>query len=79
MIILAFFIALFGVFLLGLCLYFDCANKNIDSIFYSPLNPEDDEAQIRELLLIYPRAVIIVPESKINSLLFKSNSRVIIQ
>ena len=76
---LAFVITLLGIFLLGICLYTDRANKNIDTIFFSPLNPEADEAEIRELLLLYPRAVIIVPDSHMNSIIFKNNSRVIVQ
>ena len=79
MIVLAFVIALFGIGLLGICLYVDRTHKEIDTIFYSPLNSEDDEIQIRELLFLYPRAVIIVPESEVNSLIFKNNSRVIAQ
>ncbi len=79
MIVLAFIIALFGVGLLCICLYFDQTNKNIDTVFYSPINPEDDEIQIRELLLTYPRAVIVVPESQMNSVIFKNNTRVIVQ
>ncbi len=79
MIVLAFVIALFGVIFLCMCLYLDCQNKSIDTVFYSPLNPEDDEEQIRELLFIYPRAVVIVPKSQMNSYLSKNNSRVIVQ
>ena len=79
MIALAFAIVLLGVILLWLCLYFDRRNKNIDTVVYSPLDPENDEAQIRQLLFIYPRAVIIVPKSNINFQLVKDNKRVIIQ
>ncbi len=79
MIVLAFVIALFGVTLLLICLYFDQTNKSIDTVFYSPLDPEDDEAQIRELLFTYPHAVIVVPESETNLLLNKTNPRVIVQ
>lgn len=79
MIALAFAVALFGFGLLIICLYADRKNKDIDTVIYSPVDAEDDEIQIRELLFLYPRAVIIVPESRVNSLLFKNNSRVIIQ
>ena len=79
MIMLAFVITVFGIFLLGICLYTDRTNKNIDTVFYTPLNPNDDEIEIRELLFRYPRAVIIVPDSHMNSILFKNNSRIIVQ
>lgn len=79
MIALAFVIALFGVGLLLICLYTDGKNKKIDTVIYSPVDAENDEIQIRELLFLYPRATIIVPESRMNSVLFKNNSRIIIQ
>lgn len=51
----------------------------INMVFFEPANPDNDEAEIRWMLFKYPKAVIIVPKSKINYILSSDNTRIIVQ
>ena len=58
---------------------FACANKNIHTVVYSPIDPYNDETEIRLLLFKYPNATVFVPPSYINNVLSHDNPRVIVQ